>query len=164
MEITREGLEMEPLRAPRSSARPEAPRSPRVPGSPQVPRRIADQLPTLLLRGGLAFAFLYAATASFLHPTTFARYFPSFMPGTWASDLLPAFALYEVVLSAMLLTNRFTYVASLFAAATLLGIVAANPDAFEVLFRNVAIACAALALALQDRQERAHRESTPPTA
>ncbi|MEA2844202.1 MAG: hypothetical protein QOJ69_1873, partial [Actinomycetota bacterium] len=61
---------------------------------------------------------------------------------------------YEVVLSALLLTNRFTYVASLLAAATLLGIVVANPDAFEVLFRNVAIACAALALALQDRQQR----------
>lgn len=115
---------------------------------------MADQLPALLLRGGLVFAFLYAATASFLHPTTFARYFPSFMPGAWATELLPAFAAYEVVLSALLLTNRFTYVASLLAAATLLVIVAVNPDAFEVLFRNVAIACAALALALQDRQQR----------
>ncbi len=111
-------------------------------------------LPALLLRGGLAFAFLYAATASFLHPTTFARYFPSFIPGTWSAELLPAFAVYEVVLSALLLTNRFTYVASMLAAATLLGIVVANPDAFEVLFRNVAIACAAVALALQDRQQR----------
>ena len=58
------------------------------------------------------------------------------------------------MLSALLLTNRFTYVASMLAAATLLGIVVANPDAFEVLFRNVAIACAAVALALQDRQQR----------
>jgi uncharacterized membrane protein YphA (DoxX/SURF4 family) len=122
----------------------------------------ADQLPGLLLRGGLAFAFLYAATASFLHPTTFARYFPSFMPGAWAAELLPAFAVYEVVLSALLLTNRFTYTASLLAAATLLGIVVVNPDAFEVLFRNVALACAALALALQDRQQRMKPHPPPP--
>ena len=84
------------------------------------------------------------------------------MPGTWAAELLPAFAVYEVVLSALLLTNRFTYVASLLAAATLLGIVVANPDAFEVLFRNVAIACAALALALQDRQQRIRPDPPPP--
>ena len=126
-----------------------------------------EQLPAMLLRGGLAFAFLYAATASFLHPTTFARYFPSFVPGTWADDLLPVFAVYEVVLSVLLLTNRFTYVASLLATATLLAIVVANPDAFEVLFRNVAIACAALALALQDRRQgmeprRPDGEQPPP--
>ena len=113
-----------------------------------------DQLPTWLLRAGLAFAFLYAASASFLHPATFARYFPSFLPASWATELLPLFAVFEVVLAGLLLTSRFTYVASLLAAATLVGIVIANPDAFEVLFRNVAIACAALALALLNRQER----------
>ncbi len=122
-------------------------------GLPARPDR-GEQLPTWLLRAGLAFAFLYAASASFLDPTTFARYFPSILPATWAAELLPVFAVFEVVLAGLLLTSRYTYVASLVAAATLVGIVVANPDAFEVLFRNVAIACAALALALLNRQER----------
>ena len=147
---------MDTIRETLEVSQPDPPASRRPAGA------ISDQLPALLLRGGLAFAFLYAATASFLHPTTFARYFPSFMPGTWAAELLPAFAVYEVVLSALLLTNRFTYLASLLATATLLGIVVANPDAFEVLFRNVAIACAALALALQDRQQRIELDPPPP--
>jgi hypothetical protein len=134
---------------------PPARTAPNGPDRPQPQRpALADQLPSWLLRGGLAFAFLYAAGASFLHPTTFARYFPSFLPATWASELLPVFAGFEVVLAALLMTSRFTYVASLLAAATLVGIVVANPDAFAVLFRNVAIACAALALALLNRQER----------
>lgn len=107
-----------------------------------------------LLRAGLAFVFLYAAAASFRHPTTFARYFPSFLPARWAADLLPVFAAFELLLALSILTPRLTYVASLVAAITLVGIVAANLDAFEVLFRNIAIACGALALALQNRPAR----------
>ncbi len=107
-----------------------------------------------LLRAGLAFVFLYAGAASFRHPTTFARYFPSFLPSRLTSDLVPLFAVFELLLAVSLLTPRFTYVASWLAAATLAGIVVANLDAFEVLFRNVAIACAALALALQHRPPR----------
>ena len=118
---------------------------------PPAERFIGDQLPVWLLRAGLAFVFLYAAAASFRDPTTFARYFPSFLPARLASDLLPVFAAFELILALSILTPRFTYVASLLAAITLVGIVAANLDAFEVLFRNVAIACAALALALQHR-------------
>jgi uncharacterized membrane protein YphA (DoxX/SURF4 family) len=111
----------------------------------------ADRLVLWLLRGGLAFVFLFAAMSSFLDRETFAGYFPSFLPSSWATELLPVFAVYEVVLAAALLSGRFTYPASVLAASTLVAITAANPDAFEVLFRNVAIACAALALAAQSR-------------
>ena len=107
-----------------------------------------------LLRAGLAFVFLYAAAASFRNPTTFARYFPSFLPSRLTIDLLPVFSAFELLLALSLMTPRFTYVASLLATIVLVGIVAANLDAFEVLFRNVAIACAALALALQHRPLR----------
>ncbi len=124
----------------------------------------SDQLPVWLLRAGLSFVFLYAATASFQHPTTFARYSPSFLPEDWAAGLLPAFAVFELLLALSLLTPRLTYAASLLAAATLVGIMAANVDAFEVLFRNVAIACAALALGLQNRPARRPEEARPEVA
>jgi uncharacterized membrane protein len=107
---------------------------------------------------GLAFVFSHAAVSSFVHPTTFAKYFPSSVPASWAHDLLPVFALYETLLVLALLIDRYTYAASLLVALTLFAIVAANPDAFAVLFRNIAIACAALALAMASRTQRSETD------
>ena len=122
------------------------------------PRVAPEHLPSWLLRAGLAFVFSYAAVSSFVHPATFARYFPSFVPASWAHDLLPVFAAYEMLLTLALMIDRCTYAASLLAALTLFAIVAANPDAFAVLFRNVAIACAALALAMESRPQRSETD------
>lgn len=131
-------------------------------------RRPQDEMASRVLRLGLVFVFLYAAGSSFLQPETLAGYFPSFLPHSWATELLPAFGVYEVLLAAALASGRFTYVASVLAGLTLAAITAANPDAFPVLFRNVAIMCAAIALALQTRPEprtdahgRATRRSRP---
>lgn len=122
-------------------------------------RALEEQLPSWLLRAGLAFVLSYAATSSFFHPETFARYFPSFLPGTWATELLPVFAVFEMLLAVGLMTDRWTYGASMLAGLTLTAIIVVNPDAFDVLFRNVAIACGAFALAVQSRRERASRGS-----
>lgn len=47
---------------------------------------------------------------------------------------------------------------------TVAAIVVMNPVSFEVLFRNVAIACAALSLAVHAREmdRRAERQASPP--
>ena len=118
-------------------------------------RALEEQLPSWLLRAGLAFALSYAATSSFFHPETFAHYFPSFLPRTWATELLPVFAVFEMLLAVGLMTDRWTYLAAMLAGLTLIAIIVVNPDAFDVLFRNVAIACGAFALALQSRREHA---------
>ena len=111
----------------------------------------ADRLSSWLLRGGLAFVLGYAATASFMHPATFAAYFPSFLPAAWATELLPFFALYEALVAVGLMTDRYAYAASVLTGLTMVAIIAVNPDVFNVLFRNVAIACSAFALAAQCR-------------
>ncbi len=104
------------------------------------------------LRGGLAFVFVYAAATSLADPEAAATYFPRQIPTDLVVGvLLPAFAVYEVVLAVGLLTSRFAHATAVLAAATLAGIIVVNADAFDVLFRNVAIACAALALAAQSR-------------
>ncbi len=103
-----------------------------------------------LLALGLAFVFGYAAVSAFVSPATYRAYLPSFLPLPSQSTtdmLLRLFALYETGLAIGVLTRRFRHCAALLAAATLAAIVAVNGDAFEVLFRNVAIALAALALA-----------------
>ena len=120
---------------------------------------VGTRLASWSLRLGLAFVFLYAAVSSLLDPATFTGYFPSFLPTSWATELLPLFAVYEVLLALALVTGLRSHLVALLAAATLVGITAANPDAFEVLFRNVAITCAALALAAQTWPPR-----TPTTA
>lgn len=129
---------------------------------PDVPPGAApagDRLAAWFLRAGLAFVLSYAATASLLHPETFARYFPSFLPATWTDRLLPAFAVFEALLAAALLTYRYAYVASILAGLTMVAIITVNPHDFDVLFRNVAIACAAFALAVQCRRANDGRAS-----
>jgi uncharacterized membrane protein YphA (DoxX/SURF4 family) len=111
------------------------------------------------LRVGLAFVFTYAAVTSLVDPAAAATYFPPQLPSDLVVDvLLPAFAAYEVALALVLLSGRHTYGAAVVAALTLAGIVVVNADAFGVLFRNVAIACAALALAAESKGSR------PPSA
>lgn len=107
------------------------------------------------LRAGLAFVFVYAAVASLVDPLAAATYFPAQLPSHLVVDVLvPAFAAYEIGLALALLSGRFTYPAAVLAAMTLAGIIVVNADAFSVLFRNVAIACAALALAADSRPPR----------
>lgn len=108
-----------------------------------------------LLRGGLAFAFAYAAVAMLVDHAVFARYAPAALQRPGIAGLArPAFAAYELALAAGLVLGRRVFLAATLAAATLVAIVLLNPDAFGVLFRNVPIACAAAALALGSRPDR----------
>lgn len=122
---------------------------------PEDEARQPVHLSSWLLRVGLAFVFVYAATISSIDPVAAATYFPSVLPREWVMEVvLPAFVVYEVLLAVGLLTARYTYAASLLAAATMVGIIVVNANAFDVLFRNVAIAFAALSLAVQTREAR----------
>lgn len=122
--------------------------------APALGARRQASAETLWLRLGLAFVFLYAAISASFDPAAFAVYFPAFIP-EWAVDIgLPFFAVYEVALALAFLTGTRTHGTALLATVTLVGIVVFNPGAFSVLFRNVAIACAALALASATRPER----------
>jgi hypothetical protein len=125
-----------------------------VDATPTNGRAGEERLASWLLRIGLAFVLSYAATASFADPETFAPYFPSFMPAAWATELLPVFAVFETLLAVGLMTDRYAYTASMLAGLTMVAIVALNPAAFDLLFRNVAIACAAFALAVHTRRAR----------
>ena len=126
--------------------------APKAPG----PRpRPAPDAQSWLLRGGLAFAFAYAAVAMLVDHTLFARYAPAALQQPGVAGLArPAFAAYELALAAGLVLGRRVFLAAALAAVTLVAIVLLNLDAFGVLFRNVPIACAAAALALGARPDR----------
>ena len=100
----------------------------------------------LLLRLGLVVVFAYAAVSSLVSPADWVGYLPRqnlVSPYT----LLKIFSAYELVLVAWLVWGKYVRWAALLSAATMLGVVVINPHLFAVTFRDLAIACAALALA-----------------
>ncbi|MBI1984522.1 MAG: DoxX family membrane protein [Candidatus Wildermuthbacteria bacterium] len=104
---------------------------------------------SILLRVGLAFTFLYAALNSFMEPLNWIGYVPSFARDIVPDFmLLPAFSAYEVILGLWLLSGRKLFYSALLSALSLLGITVFNIPVFSVVFRDVGLLFAALALAL----------------
>ena len=106
-------------------------------------------LATRILRVGLAFSFLYAAYASFVDPTSWAAFFPSWITDSVSTKtLLWVSGVGELVLGALLLSGWRVTIASLVAVVGLLGIVAGNMGQFVILFRDLSLAIVAVALAV----------------
>src|SRR3989344_5428817 len=106
----------------------------------------------LVLRAGVAFAFLYPPINALWNPESWLGYFPSWAFG-YVPDLvlLHSFGALEIVLALWILSGWRIFWPSLTAFAMLAGIVIVDYYNFEILFRDVSIAAAALALALQER-------------
>ncbi len=105
--------------------------------------------------------------SAMVDPATYRSYLPEFLNGgpPWIPDVvLRLFGMFEVAVALGVLVPRHRFRASLVSAMTLVGIVVLNLDAFEVLFRNVAIALAALALAGLTHQGEGVRTRSPGTA
>ena len=101
----------------------------------------------LLLRLGLAFAFLYAGIASLREPFNWVGYLPSVLTShVHATTVLKITAIYELLLAAWLLLGRYVRHAALLTALTLAGIIVANPHALDITFRDISLLVAALAL------------------
>jgi hypothetical protein len=115
----------------------------------------AEALVSFLLRTGLAVTFLFAAIASFIEPVAWIGFLPE-----WMRNLLPetlllfGFSLYEMFLAFWLLSNKKPFEAAVFSSLTLLLIVLANMTVLYVVFRDVAILFAALALVVLNYKKR----------
>lgn len=110
-------------------------------------------LPQLLLRLAVAFSFAYPPIAALIEPDSWIGYFPAFIPAS--ITLLHVFGAVELILALWIVFGRRITIPALLAAFILLAIVVLNGAQFDVLFRDVSIALAALALALVDA--RKHR-------
>lgn len=100
-----------------------------------------------LLRLGLAFVFLYASIEIFFNPESFAKYIPDFLRNMVPDNyFLPIFSIVEIALVFWLISNWKVRYAAIFSFLILTGIIILNLENFSILFRNVAIALAALAL------------------
>jgi len=103
----------------------------------------------LLLRLSIASVFLYAAIAATLEPQNWIFYIPKFIRDMFpAQILLGGFSFYQAVLSIWILSGKKTFYAASLASLTILGIIGANINVIDVLFRDFSIFFASLALAV----------------
>lgn len=110
-------------------------------------RSIPTSLVSFILRIGLAVVFLYAAVASFIEPDAWIGYLPISLRHIVPADfLLGGFSTYEILLSFWLLSGKKILYAASLSAITLIGIIAANFGALDIVFRDFAVFFSALAL------------------
>ncbi|MDE1919563.1 MAG: hypothetical protein KGH56_02570 [Patescibacteria group bacterium] len=110
---------------------------------------LRDRTVHLLLRSGVAFAFLYPAIDALFDPYSWIGYFPKFMRGIVPDAvLLHSFGAVEVALALWILSGKRIFFPSVIATLMLLAIVLFNLQDFQVVFRDVPIALMAGALAV----------------
>jgi len=108
-----------------------------------------EKVAHLALRVGAAFAFLYPPLNALADPYAWIGYFPLFVKGYVADEvLLHTFGIAEVILALWILSGWRIFWPSAAATAMLLGIVVFNPGNFQVLFRDLAIAAIPFSLAM----------------
>ncbi|MBP7770445.1 MAG: DoxX family membrane protein [Candidatus Pacebacteria bacterium] len=102
-----------------------------------------------LLRIAVAIAFIYPALHALSNPGSWIGYFPPFLlnSGIAPEVLLHGFGIIEIVIALWILSGWHIEWPATLAALMLGGIVAFNGAQFEILFRDVSIALACLALA-----------------
>lgn len=109
----------------------------------------------LILRIGVAFAFLYPPINALGDPQAWIGYFPPFLQQFGnALTMLYIFGIVEVGIAFWILSGWKIVLPALLAAAMLVGIVVFNLPEFQVLFRDLSIAAAALALAFTHMQKK----------
>lgn len=110
---------------------------------------------SLLLRIGVAFAFLYPAVKAVFDPISWISYFPDFLLGIVPDAvLLHSFGALEVVIALWILSGKKIFIPSVLAALILTAIILFHWSGMDVIFRDVPILFMAIALALMARSER----------
>src|SRR3989344_620375 len=101
----------------------------------------------ILLQLGLSFVFAYASLEVFLNPEGFLKYVPNMVRSSpYLDKFMLLFSLGEAVLVVWLLSGKALRLVAALSFILLVSITLLNLEYFSVLFRNVAIALAALAL------------------
>ncbi len=103
---------------------------------------------TLLLRIGIAIAFLYPPIDSFFNPNAWLGFFPPFLLGHLPDAvMLGAWGIVEVIIALWILSGKRIFLPSVAATLSLILIVFFNIPLIEIVFRDVALACVTATLA-----------------
>lgn len=108
-----------------------------------------DKTTSLILRVGVAFAFIYPPIDALFDPMSWFGYFPGYLQHLAPEPvLLHGFGLIEILVALWILSNKKIFWPSVAAVAILLAIVLSDVADFQVVFRDLSIAAAAAALAV----------------
>jgi hypothetical protein len=122
-------------------------------------------LPSLFIRTGVAFTFLFAALSAYLYPVVYLQYFPDIiLANIPARLLLHLFGIYEVLLALWLLSRKWPRASALVATVTIFMITIVNVGMFNVVFRNVAIFFSCIALYFLESPAQTLPMDHPPRA
>jgi len=103
--------------------------------------------PSLLLRIGIAFSFFYVGVSSLFNPNLWSAFVPSFVLNFIPINVfMIGITLMHFILVVWLLSGYFVEYASLIAIFFLSSIVLLDFNAFSIVFRDVSIIFACLAL------------------
>lgn len=111
-----------------------------------------DKKIDLLLRIGVAFAFLYPPISALFNPFAWIGYLPSFMldiAGGYDIALLHIFGGFEILIGLWVLFGRNIFIPSIVATVSLLLIVLFNTTQMDVLFRDLSIALMSFSLVIK---------------
>src|SRR3990172_7057555 len=105
--------------------------------------------PSLYLRSGLAFVFIYAAVSAFIDPSAWIGYVPSFIwnPVTRAYFLF-VHDIINLGLGLWLLSGKKQFYAAIVSCLVLAGIILTSISSFPITFRDVWFLLSAVALAM----------------
>mgnify|MGYP001609632502 CR=1 FL=1 len=110
---------------------------------------------SFFLRFGLAFVFIYVAISAFLDPQSWIGYIPNFI----GSSVTKGYFLFvhdvvEFGLGIWLISGKKTFWAAIVSALLLAGIILTNIGSMIIVFRDVGLFFAAVALAVLSKKER----------
>lgn len=109
-----------------------------------------NDIADLILRIGVAFAFIYAAIAGFVDPDSWIGWFPQTLRNIIPDLLLlKLWGAYEIILALWILSGKKIFIPSALATLSLAGLIVTNFGAMDIIFRDVTILCATLALAIK---------------
>lgn len=118
------------------------------------------QVPLLLLRIGIAFAFVYAGVSGFMNPAAWVGFFPPFLADFASPEIIiGVWGVLEILLALAILFIKRVFYPALLAAVLLFGVTIFNLGAMDIVFRDVSIGLAAVALALLSRNNERVRDN-----
>ncbi len=114
------------------------------------PDKNRNEIILLLLRIGVAFAFIYPAIAAYFNPLAWIGFFPLFVRDFFPSDtiLLGMFGLSEILIGMWLLAGKKIFIPSAIATLYLFGIIVFNWALMDIIFRDIPILLTTLALTI----------------
>ena len=114
----------------------------------------AKKYVSLLLRIGIAFAFIYVALSAYFTPSSWIGSIPDFVAFVSKDLILKVHITINLILGLWLLSNKKTFYAAIISSLALFSIIILNLGALDIVFRDISILFADIALAVLSWENR----------